>query len=390
MSDYIGIIKADKAYRKNIGTSFSRFQQEKKFWDCKIIVGTETLHCHSVIISALSTVLQEMIETKIRDGAEKEITFEDIQPEVMRKITNYMYTGCVVIPRELVLEVVQVCDELEIEDLKARCVYRVPDILSPQTAVGWMRYAHKHELLSILDSCKRYVSDSFLEVTKEKEFIRLSLDDLSITLQLLNDTVSPDNLLTSVLSWINYDKKSRKTALDYTSGYLELKMCKKEFLSESAKEHIEIFRSNPEFNKRVTRMLRPRKLSMVVIGGVFKRHVGVVDRNTKVWTLESETKFEDIISVPKDLLLGYPSICRFDWNKLIMTCVYCTNRCTMLDLSVATNKWRNMVNMTSVRTLHASACIQQQLVVFGGNISIGDGPLKWTTSVECLNLARRH
>ena len=250
MSDNI-TIRIDKDYRRNIGESFSRFQDERKFWDCKITVGAETLYYHSVIVASLSPVIEKMIKTKVRDESVKEIIFDDIQTSVMRKITNYMYTGAVNIPRELVLEVVQVCDELKIEDLKERCLYRVPDILSPQTAVGWMRYAHKHALLSIFDSCKRYVSDSFLEITKEKEFIRLSLDDLNTTLQLLNDAVSPENLFTSVLSWINYDKKSRKNALDYTSGYLKLKECNKQFLSESTKEHVEIFRSNPEFNKRV-------------------------------------------------------------------------------------------------------------------------------------------
>ena len=166
-----------------------------------------------------------MIETKLKEGSEKEITFENIKPEVMRKIINYMYTGCVDIPRELLLEVVQVCDELKIEDLKERCIYRVPDILSPQTALGWMKYAHEHELLSIYDSCKRFVSDSFLEVTKEKEFIRLSLDELKSTVHEMNDVVSPDNLLMATLSWIHHDTKSREKALDYTLDYLELTEC---------------------------------------------------------------------------------------------------------------------------------------------------------------------
>ena len=124
MSDHI-TIRVDKDYSRNIATSFSRFQHEKKFWDCKIRVGTETLYCHSYIISSLSPVIEEMIETKIREGSAKEITFKDIQPEAIRKITNYMYTGSVNIPKELLLEVVQVCDELKIEDLKERCLYRV-------------------------------------------------------------------------------------------------------------------------------------------------------------------------------------------------------------------------------------------------------------------------
>ena len=198
MTDYI-TIRVDKDYRRNIATTFSRLQHEKKFWDCKIILGPETLYCHSYIVSSLSSVIEEMIDTKIRDGDEKEITFEDIQPDVMRKITNYMYTGSISIPKELALEVVQVCDELKIEDLKERCLYRVPEILSPQTAIGWLKYARKHELDSICDSCERYISYSFSDMGKEKFFIKCSLDELKSTLQDLNGIVSPKKLLTFCL-----------------------------------------------------------------------------------------------------------------------------------------------------------------------------------------------
>ena len=125
MSDHI-TIRVDKDYRRNIATTFSRLQHEKKFWDCKIILGSETLYCHSYIVSSLSPVIVEMIDTKIRDGSEKEITLDNIHPQVLRIITNYMYTGSVKIPKDLALEVVQVCDELKIEDLKERCLYRVP------------------------------------------------------------------------------------------------------------------------------------------------------------------------------------------------------------------------------------------------------------------------
>ena len=207
MSDYI-TIRVDKEFSRKIGSSFNGFQSERKFWDCKIIVGTETSLCHSVIISALSPVLEKMIESKTRDRSEKEITFEDIQPDVMRKITNYIYTGSVNIPQNLILEVVQVCDELKINDLKDRCLYRVPEILSPQTAMGCLKYARKHELDSICESCERYISYSFSDIGKEKFFIRCSLDELKTILQDLNGIVTSEKLLTSVLSWINHDKTS--------------------------------------------------------------------------------------------------------------------------------------------------------------------------------------
>ena len=385
MCDSIITLQVDKDYSRNRGTSFKRFQNERKFWDCKVIVGTKTLYCHSILISALSPALEEMIETKIRGGLENVITFEDVQLEVIRKIMNYMYTGSVNIPKELVLEVVQVCEELKIEDLKERCLYRVPDILSPQTAMGWMRYAHKHELSSIFHSCKRYVSESFLEVSKEKEFIRLSLNDLSITLQLLNDVVSPDNLLTSVLSWINYDKESQKKALDYTSGYLKLKYCKKQFLSESAKQHIDIFRSNPEFNSRVARMLHPQKLSLVVIGGLVMGSSNHIISNPRGWKLESETKFVEITELPSDLLHQYPSICQCGLNKLILM-VGSKKVCAVFEMS--TKKWKKLKDLKQKRFRHATVCVQHELLIFGG-ISLG-GSKEWSECVEFLNVEQDH
>ena len=299
-----------------------------------------------------------------------------------------MFTGSVSIPKELVLELVQVCDELKIEDLKERCLYRVPEILSPQTAIGWLKYARKHELDSICDSCERYISYSFPDIGKEKFLIMCSLDELITTLQDLNGVVSPENLLTSVLSWINYDKTSRKKALDYTSGYLALKECKKQFLTDTAKAHVDIFQSNPEFNRRVTHLLHPRRLTVVVIGGGTqrdKRHFG----NTTGWLLATETQFVEITELPGDLLRRLPSICYYDLRKLILTGGVRSDVCVMLDMS--TKKWKKMKNLKIQRHGHASVCIMQQLYIFGGEVAMSTRlPGEWCTSVEYLNIEHEH
>ena len=248
--------------------------------------------------------------------------------------------------------------------------------------MGWMRYAHEHELSSIFHSCKRYVSDSFLEVSKEKEFIRLSLNDLSITLQLLNNVVSPDNLLTSVLSWISYDKESRKNALDYTSGYMKLKYCKKQFLSESTKQHIDIFKCNPEFKSRVAHLLHPKKLSLVVIGGDVIRSGNSVIENTRGWKLESETKFVEITGLPSDLLNNAPSICQYGWNKLILTG---TRKEVCVVFEMSTKKWKKLKDLKKNRVGHASVCVQQELLTFGGMMDLGES-IEWSDSVEFLNV----
>ena len=62
MNDNI-TVRVDKVCSRNIATRFSRFQHEKKFWDWKIIGGSETLYCHSYIVSSISPVMEEIIGT---------------------------------------------------------------------------------------------------------------------------------------------------------------------------------------------------------------------------------------------------------------------------------------------------------------------------------------
>ena len=182
----------------------------------------------------------------------------------------------------------------------------------------------------------------------------------------MNGVVSPEKLLTSVLSWINYDKTSRKKALDYTSRYLELKECREQFLTDTAKVHIDIFQSNPEFNRRVKHILQPRKLMVVVIGGVNTRG-GTHYSNRKVWKLGSETQFVEVTEIPGDFLSSGPSISCCDLNKVLLTSGQNSDACVMLDMS--TKKWKKMKNLKDPRWRHASVVILQQLFIFGGDIA---------------------
>ena len=202
----------------------------------------------------------------------------------------------------------------------------------------------------------------------------------------MKGVVSAENLLNSVLSWINYDKKSRKKALDYISGCLELKECREQFLADTAKVHIDIFQSNPEFNRRVKHLLHPRKLTVVVIGGVYKRGENRWN-NTNAWKLASETQFEEITEFSGDLFMRGPSICYYDWNKLILTGGFRTDFCVMLDNS--TKKWKNIKTLRTQSRLHASVCILQQLFIFGG-VKFRRAPQEWSTSVEYLNIEQEH
>ena len=125
---------------------------------------------------------------------------------------------------------------------------------------------------------------------------------------------------------------------------------------------------------------------VVVIGGYFKRGEDSYS-NIEGWKLVSETQFVEVTELPADLLESGPSICHYDWNKLILTGGEGTNVCVMFDMSI--KKWAKMKNLKRLRLRHASVCILQQLFIFGGDMST-KASMEWSTSVEYLNIEQEH
>ena len=108
--------------------------------------------------------------------------------------------------------------------------------------------------------------------------------------------------------------------------------------------------------------------------------------NRRTLKLESETTFIDIREILPSLLCRSPTICRFGWNKLILTGGLETDVCVLLDMS--TKKWKVMKSMKHHRYRHASVCIRQQVYVFGYGTKTGNSEI-WSTSVECLNIEEK-
>ena len=78
--------------------------------------------------------------------------------------------------------------------------------------------------------------------------------------------------------------------------------------------------------------------------------------------------FLEITDLPGDLLTRDPSLCYYDWNKLILTGGQHTDVCVMLDMS--SKEWKKMKNLKRQRPRHVSVCILQQLFIFGGDMSM--------------------
>jgi len=93
--------------------------------DFKIICRNEgdvkTMHSHKVILSARSPVFSAMLEPHTEEAQNSQVTFDDIDMDVMREMLFYMYSGRSPALQHMALDLLAVSDRFQIIGLKDMC-----------------------------------------------------------------------------------------------------------------------------------------------------------------------------------------------------------------------------------------------------------------------------
>ena len=349
--------------------------------DFKIFVGKtkETFQCHSCIISNFSPVMKRMLETDMAEGIHKTMTFDTIEPKVMKMIISYVYSGTVTIEQSYLKELVKTCDYLEILELRDGILEQVSRNLTPNNVIGWLRLAGRLQLDTFAEKCQEIVLVSFKQITKGHEFVELHLEELKFVLQAAAINVLPDDLLHSLFSWITFDVDSRVTALGLQDvpNIIKFESCSSLVLNKIITQFKQIIDKSPVVHNAIQSVFQTRKTGLVVTGGF---------DNKKCWEFDSN-QFKDmnIPQIPDDKYDVFHSICLYQGVGCIATGGFYGNACSLYH--VAAKQWKRLRNlrMTKHHVFHASACVCGELFIFGG-VNFRE----WSTGVEYLHIEEEH
>ena len=358
-------INRDSTYSSRLAEKLPCFREQQKYTDWKILVGEETIECHANIISAFSPVCERMMATAMTEGINREVAFKTINPDTMKLIINYMYTGEVTLEQSDVVEMLKVCDYLEILELRDRIVRCIPEMLAPDNVIGWKQLAVVFQLDGLLVSCNAMIVKDFKQVTQGQEFLDLSLEELEECLEeATRNNISSDDILHAVFTWINCDLKERVDLLDRILKYVKLEKCSYRCLKDVMTQFKEVLDHNSQLLQKVEHFLQQQSsplnaalttmLSIIVIGGKYSR---------ECWALRNDCDFEDLTVVPGDMTGICSSFAVLEGVGFILTGGLQTSVCALFDL--VTKKWKSLPSLTADRHYHASLCIHGDLFILG-------------------------
>lgn len=202
----------DGCYRNSdalFGT-LSELRHAGKFCDAFIKVRSQSYPIHRNVMSACSPYFKSLF-TKTNTHR-KEITIPGVTEEAVRLLIDFAYRRTVDISPHNVEILLPVADQFHVTGLLKLCSEFLYRHLTHENCLGILRFAKKHQCISLEKSALRYTLKHFSQVySLSNEYLQLTLALVCSLLasDLLNVTCE-EFVFDAVCRWVDFDPKHRK------------------------------------------------------------------------------------------------------------------------------------------------------------------------------------
>ena len=190
----------------------------------------EQLPCHKAILAASSKVFERMLSVNMKEAATNHLQLMGYNPHVLSSVLEYFYTGSFSVDTTDLQDAVQVCDYLELAELKANIVEHIPSSLQDSNLLSWQRLAKQHRLEHVTTASETMMKEKFSDITKTSEFLALELPGVIECLKTCAASVHQDELVKAVCRWLQHDSGCRTEHGSTLFQRLHIEECSATFL----------------------------------------------------------------------------------------------------------------------------------------------------------------
>lgn len=222
-----------------------------KFIDCVLKIKGKEFPCHRLVLAACSPYFRAMFLTDLEESRKKEIDLEDVDPDVMEKILNYIYTSEIEITEKNVQDIFSVANMLQIPSIFTVCVSFLQKKLCLSNCLAIFRLGLMLDCPRLAVSARDFLCDRFNLVTRDDEFYQMSADELIAIIS--SDSLNiekEEDVFEVVMKWAAKEKENRVKTLPVVFESVRFRLMPQDYLKNKVEKH-ELVKSSPEALKKL-------------------------------------------------------------------------------------------------------------------------------------------
>uniref|UniRef100_A0A8D1P5L8 Kelch-like protein 41 n=2 Tax=Sus scrofa TaxID=9823 RepID=A0A8D1P5L8_PIG len=209
---------------------------EKKFIDCTLKAGDKSLPCHRLILSACSPYFREYFLSEIDEAKKKEVVLDNVDPAVLDLIIKYLYSATIDLNDGNVQDIFALASRFQIPSVFTVCVSYLQKRLAPGNCLAILRLGLLLDCPRLAISAREFVSDRFVQICKEEDFMQLSPQELISVIS--NDSLNVEKeeaVFEAVMKWVRTDKENRVKNLSEVFDCIRFRLMTEKYF----KDHVE-------------------------------------------------------------------------------------------------------------------------------------------------------
>lgn len=201
----------DEKYSKQILRSLDHLRREGIMCDVIIKAADQEFPAHRNILSASSDYFFAMFNGNMRESNEEVITISEVQPESMKAILDFIYTGVIILDKNNVESILQGANLMLVQSVKDACCRFLESRLNVTNCLGIQSFAEAYACQDLWNIASKFVAQNFSSVCDTDEFLNLAPKQLSVLLG--SDDICVENeekVYEALISWVKKDLQARR------------------------------------------------------------------------------------------------------------------------------------------------------------------------------------
>ncbi|XP_062503064.1 uncharacterized protein LOC134180019 [Corticium candelabrum] len=207
--------------------SWKSLYRNQEMVDITLLIGGSKTEfkAHKLVLCAHSDVLKKMLTSPMKEAQENTIEFPEVDGTAFGALLEFFYTGNVPVDKSFICELIELCDYLQVTNLKQRCCKWLHENLVVEDACEYLMFSSKPSAdEQLYKNCFQWIEDhaaigvctnGFAKHMTAKEVEKIAASD-----HLNLDEIQ---LFEGIKRWIEYDDSRHEDGVHLTK-YLRLPM----------------------------------------------------------------------------------------------------------------------------------------------------------------------